>query len=478
MFPSLNSKCWRFLLPLPDQNIKLAGYFGRLTDSFVESLQQLVNTNVVDTATAVVSSSSSESPLRHQNLPGAWPQTPTPHKRRFIPDPSSPIGFRDTQNDSEEENPFFTPNPNPIIMTGDDTSTSASASSAPPAPPITLYREEDRKKMSKRLNKEEMYSYMVNITALYESGALTFGPASTSGPSLTLATSSSTPAPSHAFPSFRREIRPPEPSKYSGIRKLETIVDWLAEVEIVLEHYGLDLEGDESVDAAATYLTGDARRWWNLEKRKDVYPTTWDAFSEAIKAKYLPPNALENLQDRLHKMQQKGTVSQYVSEFRRTLSLLGDYDENNAFLLFKNGLKPLIRMQVNIANCRDLDAAEQVAIHTESAMQKEEVRPTPSTPRPPKPFGSFPKPSPGPSPTGGPTKLTPQEKEYLRKNNGCYRCRQIGHLSTQCPSYASTSTAPLPATAPSIKPQPSRQSLRLNNAETATQTSTGFPPRQ
>ena len=332
--------------------------------------------------------------------------------------------------------------------------------------------------MSKRLNKEEMYTYMVNITAMYESGALTFGAASTSGPSYTIPTSSSTPAHAPAFPSFRREIRPPEPSKYSGIRKLETIVDWLAEVEIVLEHYGLDFGDEESVDAAATYLTGDARRWWNLERRKPYHPATWDTFSDALKAKYLPPNALENLQDRLNKIQQKGTVSQYTSEFRRTLSLLGDYDENNAFLLFKNGLKPLIRMQVNIANCRDLDAAEQVAIHTESAMQREETRPAPTTPRPPKPFGSFPKPSPAPSSVGGPTKLTPQEKEYLRKNNGCYRCRQIGHLSTQCPSYASTSTAPVITSTPSVKPQPSRQSLRLNNAETATQTSTGFPQRQ
>ena len=86
-------------------------------------------------------------------------------------------------------------------------------------------------------------------------------------------------------------------------------MDWLAEVEIVLDHYGLDLESDESVDAASTYLAGDARRWWMLEKRKVIHPDTWDTFTDALKAKFLPPNARENLQDRLNKMQQKGTVS-------------------------------------------------------------------------------------------------------------------------------------------------------------------------
>jgi Retrotransposon gag protein/Zinc knuckle len=214
-----------------------------------------------------------------------------------------------------------------------------------------------------------------------------------------------------------------------------------------------------------------------LEKRKIRYSTSWEEFSEAIRTKYLPPNAVENLQDRLHKMQQKGTVIQYSSEFRRTLSLIGNYDESNAFLLYKNGLKPLLRMQVNIAKCTDIDEAEQVALHTEAAMQREETRPPPATPKLTRPTGAFLRPSPGPSTTGGPTKLTPSEKEYLRKNNGCYRCRQLGHLSTQCPTYPSTPTA-TPSAPPQLKPQPSRQSLRLNNAETATQTATGFTIRQ
>ena len=37
-----------------------------------------------------------------------------------------------------------------------------------------------------------------------------------------------------------------------------------------------------------------------------------------------------------------------------------------------------------------------------------------------------------------PAKLTPEEKEHLAKNNGCFRCRQLGHNSYNCPTFPST----------------------------------------
>ncbi|KAF9554554.1 hypothetical protein EC968_009596 [Mortierella alpina] len=31
-----------------------------------------------------------------------------------------------------------------------------------------------------------------------------------------------------------------------------------------------------------------------------------------------------------------------------------------------------------------------------------------------------------------PPKLTPEEKAYLIANNGCFRCRKIGHMASNC----------------------------------------------
>ena len=51
------------------------------------------------------------------------------------------------------------------------------------------------------------------------------------------------------------------------------------------------------------------------------------------------------------------------------------------------------------------------------------------------------RPNPGYRAPGGPapmeldaiTKLTPAERERLRKMGGCFRCRQSGHLARNCP---------------------------------------------
>jgi hypothetical protein len=38
-------------------------------------------------------------------------------------------------------------------------------------------------------------------------------------------------------------------------------------------------------------------------------------------------------------------------------------------------------------------------------------------------------------------KLTDGERDYLKKNNGCFKCRQIGHISPECPIFPSTTAS-------------------------------------
>src|SRR5882757_7016012 len=45
-------------------------------------------------------------------------------------------------------------------------------------------------------------------------------------------------------------------------------------------------------------------------------------------------------------------------------------------------------------------------------------------------------------------KLTPEERERLRKNGGCFSCRKLGHMSFQCPNKNQT---PARAIKPSVK---------------------------
>ncbi|KAF9176174.1 hypothetical protein BGZ51_001468, partial [Haplosporangium sp. Z 767] len=56
-----------------------------------------------------------------------------------------------------------------------------------------------------------------------------------------------------------------------------------------------------------------------------------------------------------------------------------------------------------------------------------------------------------------PPKLTPEERAYLMANNGCFRCRKIGHMAKQCRTFSS-------------QPQQQQRPRQFNNFEVPTAT--------
>jgi hypothetical protein len=47
-----------------------------------------------------------------------------------------------------------------------------------------------------------------------------------------------------------------------------------------------------------------------------------------------------------------------------------------------------------------------------------------------------------PPPSTTIAKLTPKEREYLIKNNGCFKCRKLGHFSSECTTPRSAPKKP------------------------------------
>ncbi|KAF5370292.1 hypothetical protein D9758_006976 [Tetrapyrgos nigripes] len=48
-----------------------------------------------------------------------------------------------------------------------------------------------------------------------------------------------------------------------------------------------------------------------------------------------------------------------------------------------------------------------------------------------------------------PPKLTPDERDRLRKAGACFACRQTGHMSNECPTFPKTSSQNTSRTFPS-----------------------------
>jgi hypothetical protein len=69
-------------------------------------------------------------------------------------------------------------------------------------------------------------------------------------------------------------------------------------------------------------------------------------------------------------------------------------------------------------------------------------------------------------------KLTEEEKIFLRVNNGCFKCRQLGHWTKQCPFNKNNNTpqytAPVYPAMPVYNHKVSRKALKLNSIQTMT----------
>ena len=120
-----------------------------------------------------------------------------------------------------------------------------------------------------------------------------------------------------------------------------------------------------------------------------------------------------------------------------------------------HGLKTQVKLHVRPHNLTTLHDAESLALEADDALFK-------ATPKPPRgdrrDLNAVSTP-----PSGKLTKLTDKEREYLRKNGGCFKCRKLGHIGTNCPNVFGTSSS-----SSNPNPRNPRRPLGTNAVETQT----------
>ena len=101
-----------------------------------------------------------------------------------------------------------------------------------------------------------------------------------------------------------------ESARYGGSAGLDT---WLSNMQQYAEYYGL-LEGEQRVAYAAAHLKDAALQWWQALTTR---PTTWAAFTSALRARFQPVTSAEMARAKLRVLTQGRGSVQAVATRRR-----------------------------------------------------------------------------------------------------------------------------------------------------------------
>lgn len=265
-------------------------------------------------------------------------------------------------------------------------------------------------------------------------------------------------------------LKPQKPSPYDG--KTDALAS-LNFIESQQEYFEIvDLNKNEWVKYVVLSLNGDAKAWWRdsgLTKE-----TPWDEFRKAFLLNFTPPDSANAARQELSQLRQKGmSVAEYTTKFRRLMRLIPNLDEASALFAYLGGLESSTSKEVRLRQPTSLNEAVSQATIVHSILHP--TAPTALTIAPaqsaraPEPMdidamqmllanlntlinnstsvNAFQQPQ---QPIN---KLSPQERAYLIRIGGCFRCRKPGHRSSECRAHTTNATFTAPR-------------KRLNNFET------------
>lgn len=232
--------------------------------------------------------------------------------------------------------------------------------------------------------------------------------------------------PQPIVPAPAPRIKPDRPPPFTG-KKSESLEAWIFQMTQFCEI--AQIPAPERIQFAATFFKDQAALWWrsyHQDQEWEDAPPHWNEFVIALRQQFVPVNTSISAYDRLQRLTQKTSVNMYNHEFRAIMLELPDMDGATRMNYYLRGLKENIRPYVAMQQPGDIAAAEAIAERVDAVTYK-----APNRNR----FTSNYRTPGGPTPMelDSITKLTPAERERLRKMGGCFRCRKPGHLARDCP---------------------------------------------
>jgi hypothetical protein len=187
---------------------------------------------------------------------------------------------------------------------------------------------------------------------------------------------------------------------------------------------------------AMSCLTGAALAWASVPTIHASF-TSYAIFKSMLITQFSSIDASDAARLKLNTCSQTTTVEAYVQAFRHICSDIPDLCPREQFSRFIAGLKQTVRLHTVTSGATTYEGAVSKALLYERTLATYTPANPPSAPQPP-PQPARPAPRlnalnarPAPvRPVRQP--LTPAIMDYLRANNGCFYCRELGHSIEQC----------------------------------------------
>jgi hypothetical protein len=245
-----------------------------------------------------------------------------------------------------------------------------------------------------------------------------------------------------------RNVKLPTIAMFNGKNRRE-VTSWLSRARRILIMSGVPVHSAQAVHYISSFLSENALKWYemtaatvSLDQRHHAGFISFDAFALAMTAALGEHFPAEKARDRLTVFKQRGPVTDYGSEFQRILADIPDMDIGTTRYFYLRGLKDKLREMItgkfdelatwdviHLVACRH-DQLSSIARpysssssshHTPMDLTNVNVTKEKSKPQPARP-ASKPRPP-----------LTQAERATLTEQGGCFYCRKLGHMVSECP---------------------------------------------